>query len=245
MLLYCPTNTLAMLLYCPTSTLAILLLPACLLLLAGGAAGCPDPHSHFHGLMEEAWREEPRMTPAMEAGMTADMEPGMALPRERMSRLRKYCNCKGQDQPSDFCRLVYVSYHSTHKTSLQKEKPGSALKEKKYLKGSQVAVHLEPVALTDLSIFVTAVASQLLVQYVVVVLAREEATAWSLPGLFKASLASHLSLTVMEVRPGTNLSQAVMAGSTSTTAVFLLGRRSGSIVKEVSQRGSSPCRPCL
>jgi hypothetical protein len=62
-------------------------------------AGCPPADHRFHGAVELVWAEDARA-----------VARGGELPPERLAGLRDYCHCKGDKDPTDFCRSVFAAY---------------------------------------------------------------------------------------------------------------------------------------
>ena len=189
---------------------------------------CLDGDFQFHRLMEETWSQDFR-----------EGEDTSLLPRERLGELRKYCNCLEEDQPSNFCRNVFISYHSQpieiykHQVKLT----DSGYKTKKNTKDTSEALLLDEDIHTNSHIFISEVAKHLLVYYVVVLVEVEDvgSPVW-MSRLVKDCLSQNLRLTVHVTRRGGNMTQAILQPGNQPAAIFLLGSHNGLLVKEVSGR---------
>ena len=196
-----------------------------LLNVPSGEASCLDSDFQFHRLMEETWSQDFR-----------EGEDTSPLPRERLGELRKYCNCLEEDQPSNFCRNVFISYHlqPRQKQEHQGKLTYSGYMTKKITKDTSEALLLDEGSSTSLHIFISEVAKKLLVYYVVVLVEVEDVgnKVW-MSRLVKDCLSQNLRLTVHVTRRGGNMTRAILQPGNQPAALFLLGRRNGLLVREV------------
>ena len=230
----------------------------CLLLILDDVeAGCSQDDSNFHGLVEEVWTEGQKEGLAWKEGHVfregklwkesqtwRDGQGGLELPKERLEKLRNYCNCKGEEEPTHFCRSVFVSYHSAQRNIKIGKYEHLDIKPrgKKYLKEMIPAQDLLKGDTTNPFSFVSDITKQLLVSYVVVIVAAED---WLGPsfisGLARDSLSSQLFLTVLKADAGRNLSSALLQPGNllAPTAVFLLGRHTSIALFQVRSQKTS------
>ena len=188
-------------------------------------ASCLDGDFQFHRLMEETWSQDIR-----------EGEDTSLLPRERLGELRKYCNCLEEEKPSNFCRNVFISYHS-QPIEIYKHQgrfTDSGYKTKKNTRETSEALLLDEGSRANLHIFISEVAKKLLVYYVVVLVEVEDvgSTVW-MSRLVKDCLSQNLRLTVHVTRRGGNMTQAILQPGNQPAALFLLGTRNGLLVREV------------
>ena len=201
------------------------------------AAGCRHDDFHFHRAVEEAWSEDFGRENSRREDIRSH-HPGFGedvglLAKDRMGSLKRYCDCQEGEEPSDFCRVILISYHSSQQRDRRQKTQPSNIEEqrKEHLKESRAAVILSHDISPPLHSFILAVAKELLVHHVVILLADT-----SLPpaifSLAKASLATGLALTVRLA--GGNISQAVLQAGDQSVGVFVLGGRTCRVVREVS-----------
>ena len=243
----------------PHSSLTMWLL-CLLLILDDGEASCHQDESSFHGLVEAAWTEGQIWKEGMawkeghdlraagklwmESQTRRDGQGDLELPKERLGSLRNYCNCKGEEEPTDFCRSVFVSYHSAQRDIKLGKYAHLDIKPrgKKYLKEMIPAKDLLKSGTAKPFSFLSDITKQLQVRYVVAIV---DAGDWSGPpflsGLARESLSSQVFLTVLQADAGRNLSLALLQPGNllAPTAVFLLGRHTSTTLFQVRRHKDS------
>ena len=187
-------------------------------------------------MLEEVWLEswEEAREGGRQGGREGDRGDLLKLPSELLSNVVSYCKCKDEEENSDFCRAAFVSFYSAPRKGLKGTKSVSGFKRKKLIQETSI-VSLHQGDGERLSSFVRAVASQLLVHNVVVVIDMKELPSMGvLSSLARDSLASPPFLTVQLVEPGTNLTSVLLAGNMAATVVVALGRAARTVVTQVT-----------
>ena len=193
-----------------------------------GDSLCPYPDTQFHQVMEDTWSQDSKVG-----------EDISILPKERLRALKNYCNCQEDEEkePTPFCTSVFVSFHSKAQERLKHQTklfaPG--LKTVKLTNKTSSPLKTKEGSNTHLLNFIREVTNQFLMDYVVILVDAEDVPSFSwISSLAKSCLAANLRVTLHLSGQGGNISQAILQSGSRPSALFLLGRHNGRLLREVS-----------